>query len=920
MGRRPLSLAPLLTPMLALAVAAAEPAAAQSGHLTPTGLRVEYATNPLGIDAATPRLSWRSESDVRGAKQTAYRVQTAASEPDLEAGRFLWDSGRVDSDRSLFLPYGGPALASGQRVVWRVRVWDGEGEASAWSAPAWWEMGLLDASDWTAAWIKPAGPVDTAAARPAPMLRGAFEVDGEVARARLYATARGLYALELNGEPVGDQVLAPGWTAYDDRIQYQTYDVTGLLRPGANALGALLADGWYRGWLTWDEGTRNVYGEETALRAQLHVTYADGREAVFGTGGAWRATKDGPYRMADIYDGATYDARRALPGWSEPGFDDAGWDPVAIHDADAVALVAPQGPPMRRMEEVRPVAVTRAPNGETLVDMGQNMVGWVRLRVEGPAGTEVVLRHAEVLDPEGNLYVDNLRSADQTDRYTLAGSGEEVWEPRFTFHGFRYVGIRGWPGEPGPDDVTGVVVYSDMGRTGTWESSDTLLDRLYGNIVWGQKGNFVDIPTDCPQRDERLGWTGDAQVFAPTAALNMDVSGFFAKWLRDLALDQRDDGAVPFVIPNVLGPGAAGTAGWSDAATVVPWTVYRAYGDTGVLEAQLPSMTAWVDYIGTQAGDDRIWRPQWQFGDWLAPLFDDDVNPYRATTGVDLIATAYYARSADLTARAAAVLGRDDIARRYRDLFDGIRASFQREFVTGAGRIAYETQTAYVLALAFDLLPEVDRDGAAARLAQLVAGRGNHLSTGFLGTPEITRVLSDHGQLETAYALLTQTTYPSWLYPVTFGATTIWERWDAIRTDGTFQNPSMTSFNHYAYGAIGEWMFEVVAGLEADPDVPGYKRILVRPRPGGGLTRAAATLETPYGEATSAWRLEDDRMVVEATIPPNATGLVALPGAAGAAVTESGRELGDTGVREVGADLEVEVGAGRYEFAYPVRR
>ncbi|QXD15384.1 glycoside hydrolase family 78 protein [Rhodocaloribacter litoris] len=904
----------LLPPLFLIAAALG-----QTGTLTPTGLRVEYAENPIGIDARVPRLSWRSTSTERNARQTAYQIQAAASEADLAAGRLLWDSGRVASDQSLFVPYGGPPPVSGQRVVWRVRVWDGAGRPSAWSAPALWEMGLLDPADWQARWIKPAGPPDTAMARPVAMLRGRFRLDGEVARARVYATARGLYALELNGRPVGDQVLAPGWTSYHHRIQYQTYDITDLLQRGENVLGAWLADGWYRGWLTWN-GTRNHYGDQTALRVQVHVTYADGREAVFGTDETWRATKDGPYRMADLYDGEIYDARREMPGWSTPGFDDAAWAPVALFEGEPVALVAPQGPPMRRIEEIRPVSITRAPNGETVVDMGQNMVGWVRLRVRGPAGTEVVLRHAEVLDPEGNLYTDNLRSADQTDRYILRGEGEEVYEPRFTFHGFRYVGVRGYPGMLTADDLTGVVVHSDLPRTGWWTSSDSLLNQLYHNIIWGQKGNFVDVPTDCPQRDERLGWTGDAQVFAPTAALNMDVAGFFAKWLRDVALDQRPDGAVPHVVPNVLGPQAAGTAGWADAATVIPWEMYVAYGDAGLLEAQFPSMKAWVDYIGTQAGEDGIWRPGFQFGDWLAPLFDNTFAPYRATTGVDLIATAYYAHSADLVARTAGVLGRDEEARTYRALFERIREAFRHEFMTGAGRLSYETQTAYALALAFDLFPEAERAEAAARLAADVRARGNHLTTGFLGTPVLTRVLSDHGQLETAYALLTQTTYPSWLYPVTFGATTIWERWDAIRPDGTFQSPEMTSFNHYAYGAIGEWMYNVVAGLEADPARPGYRHLRVHPRPGGKLTHASARLMTPYGEAASAWSFHGPRFRLEVTVPPNTTARVVLPMAAGATVTE-----GDTPLRQAagvhtvtteGSDLHVEVGSGTYRFVY----
>lgn len=903
----------------------AVPAVATGDGFAPLGLRVEYAVNPLGIDATTPRLSWRSTSGERDARQSAYQIQVAASPGDLESGQLLWDSGRVSSDASLFIPYGGPELVTAQRVYWRVKLWDGDSHESAWSEHAHWEMGLLQEGDWQAQWISHAGPVDTEGHRPAAMLRKAFTVDGDVASARLYATARGIYAAELNGAVVGDQVLAPGWTSYDHRIQYQTFDVTAQLQRGDNALGAQLADGWYRGYLGWD-GKRNIYGDRTAFKAQLVITYADGRMQVVATDDSWRVSRDGPYRAADLYDGEVYDARREIPGWSTAGFDDGDWTAAVVETARPEALVAPEGPPIRVMDEIRPVKISRAPNGEVLVDMGQNMVGWVRLRVKGEAGAKIVLRHAEVLDPDGNIYTENLRAADATDEYILAGRDEEVYEPRFSFHGFRYVGIRGYPGDLKPEHITGVVVYSAMPQAGHWESSEPLLNQLYSNIVWGQRGNFLDVPTDCPQRDERLGWTGDAQVFAPTAALNMDVSGFFAKWLRDLALDQKPSGSVPFVVPDIFAnaePQAMpqhGTAGWSDAATVIPWVMYQAYGDTGFLQRQFNSMKAWVNYVTSQAGDDHIWRPVWQFGDWLAPELKPQLQGpgYQARTEVDLIATAYYAHSADLLARTAAVLGKDSEATAYRHLFEEIRTAFQREFVTPAGRVYYDTQTAYVLALSFDLLPEEMRAQAAANLAADVKKRGNHLTTGFLGTPDLTHVLSRYGQTETAYDLLLQTTYPSWLFPVTFGATTIWERWDSLREDGTFQNPEMTSFNHYAYGAVGHWMVTTVAGLGAA--APGYKQLLVAPKPGGGLQHASASHDTPYGRAYSGWSTNGSAFALKVEIPVNTQAEVILPLAASAAVKEGGVALDKAeGVRDTqpeGDDLRVVVGSGVYQFEY----
>ena len=466
---------------------------------------------------------------------------------------------------------------------------------------------------------------------------------------------------------------------------------------------------------------------------------------------------------------------------------------------------------------MRPVQLLKTPAGESVLDFGQNMVGWVRLKVRGPAGTTVTLRHAEVLDKEGNFYTANLRAAKQRVSYVLKGDGEEAYEPRFTFQGFRYVAVEGYPGEPTLDRLTGVVVHSDMPVTGHFETSSPMLNQLQRNIVWGQKGNFLDVPTDCPQRDERLGWTGDAQVFARTASFNMDVAGFFAKWLRDVAADQHENGSVPFVVPDVLSQGgqfSGGSAAWADAAVIVPWTMYLSYGDTRVLETQYPSMKAWVEYMRRQAGDGHLWTTGFHFGDWLA--FATTRSDYPgATTGKDLIATAFFAHSTDLLQRTASVLGKNDEAADYLKLLARIKQAFVKEFVTASGRVGENTQTAYALALQFDLLPEDLRAEAARRLAAEVRSRG-HLTTGFVGTPYLCHVLGRYGHLDVAYDLLNRQEYPSWLYPVKQGATTIWERWDGLKPDGAFQDPGMNSFNHYAYGAIGEWMYRVVAGLEID--------------------------------------------------------------------------------------------------------
>ncbi len=905
-----------------LAATAARPAI---GGPAPHALTAEYQTDPLGLGVARPRLGWQLNRPERGARQTAYELQAAASAEDLARGTpLLWDSARVDSDQSVLVPYGGPALASGQRVFWRVRVWDEHGSPSDWSEPAFFEAGLLHVSDWTAQWITPAQNPDPTKSEPAPLLRGTFKVDRPIRRARLYITSLGLYAAQLNGRDVGDQLLTPGWTDYDKRIEYQTYDVTARLHPGQNALGVTLADGWYRGYLGFG-GARNLYGTRLALLAELRITRDDGSVQVVGTDGSWKSST-GPIQAADLYNGETYDAQLEKAGWSEAGYDDAGWSGVVTLDHPKDTLFAGIDPPVRRTGEIHPMSMYRTPEGEYIFDLGQNMVGWARLRIRGAAGARLTVRYAEVLDRAGNLYTANLRTAQATDRYILKGGGQdEVFEPHFTTHGFRYVGVTGFPREPTLDSVTGIVVGTDLRRTGTWESSNLLLNRLQHNVGWSQRGNFVSIPTDCPQRDERLGWTGDAQIFARTAAYNFDVAGFFTRWLGDVSADQKADGAMPFVIPDILSkhaPTLQAAAGWGDSAVIIPWTLYLAYGDRQVLAEQYPSMKAWVEYE-RRVAPDLLWNTGAQFGDWLAYAApSSEARSYPgATTGKDLAATAFFAHSTDLLSRAAAVLGQEEDARTYADLFAKIKEAFGREFVTPNGRVGENTQTAYTLALRFGLLPESQRAEAAHRLAADVARHNDHLTTGFLGTPYLCQVLGDHGHLDTAYALLTQESYPAWLYPVRMGATTIWERWDGIKPDGTFQDPEMNSFNHYAYGSIDAWMYGVVAGIDVDPARPGYKHVRIEPRPGGGLTFVRATEQTPYGEVASAWAVDGDTFSLTVRVPPNTSATVRLPRATLAAVRESGRPLAESsgiaGAHQDGDAVVAEAGAGVYHFSYP---
>ncbi len=880
--------------------------------VSPVNLKCEYKTNPLGIDAARPRLCWQIQAGGRGVIQTAYRIRVSGDD-----GKLLWDSTQVQSAQSIHVPYDGPTLTSGQRCAWQVRVWLNDGRVSDWSETATWEMGLLGPDDWQAEWIEPDLSEDPSISNPCPMLRKPFSTNGEVQAARLYVTAHGLYEVELDGAKVGDQVLTPGWTVYHKRLQYQIYDLTGRLSAGEHAIGVTLADGWYRGNLGFG-GQRNVYGEKLALLLQIKIEYTDGRVQWVCSDETWKAST-GPTLAADIYNGESYDARLEKTGWSRAGYDDAAWSGVHRGDYPQDLLCTPAGPPVRKIQEIKPVKFLETPAGDIVADMGQNMVGWVRLQVQGEAGQTVTIRHAEVLDQDGNFYTDNLRSARQTDSYVLKGGDVQVWEPRFTFHGFRYIAIDGYPGELTPDSLTGIVVHSDTTPIGHWESDNELLNQLEHNIVWGQKGNFVDVPTDCPQRDERLGWTGDAQVFIRTACFNMDVAGFFTKWLRDLAADQLADGGVPHVVPNVLGAKWASSAAWADAAVICPWTIYLCYGDKRILKEQYQSMVAWVSYIEKQAGDSYLWNTGFHFGDWLA-YNTPDPSGTSSITDKDLIATAFFAYSTSLLHQVALTLGKSEDAQRYADLFKNIKNAFQREFVTPNGRVANNTQTAYVLALMFDLLPDDVSPQAAERLADRVRARNMHLSTGFVGASYLCPALSQTGHLDVAYELLNQDSYPSWLYPVKQGATTIWERWDGRKPDGTFQDTGMNSFNHYAYGAIGEWMVRVVAGLDVDPQAPGYKHILIQPQPGGRLGRVQAKLDSMYGEVEVEWQVTDRGVfLLNVTVPANTTATVRIPFTQLAEVTEGGQPLAEAGgVRRAAQDGDaaiVEIGSGRYAFA-----
>ncbi|MFF7949471.1 family 78 glycoside hydrolase catalytic domain [Streptomyces griseorubiginosus] len=827
----------------------------------------EHHREPFGIGESSPRLSWKTTAPT-GWTQHAYQIEATCAE-----GTYRTDW--VTSPDSVLVPWPLPPLNSREACAIRVRVRGADQVAGDWSPPRRIETGLLAPGDWTARAVSPRGSDSD---RRPPLLRKEFTAAADIERARLYVTAHGLYEIEINGRRVGDHALAPGWTSYHHRLRYQTHDVTEHLRAGANAIGAWLSDGWYRGRLGFGGGHADLYGDRVALLAQLEIVHRDGSVTVVGTDPSWRAGQ-GPILSAGLLDGETYDARQELPGWASPGFDDGDWSPVDVVPRDPGTLVAPTGPPVRCTEEIHPVLVTALDEDRLLVDFGQNLVGRVRITVSGPAGHTVVIRHAEVLQ-DGELCVRPLRGATSTDRYTLRGGGPETWEPRFTLHGFRYAEITGWRGGGFPGrDIVARVHHTDMARTGWFACSNDQVNRLHQNVVWSLRGNFVDLPTDCPQRDERLGWTGDIQIFAPTAAFLYDCHGMLGSWLRDVAVEQHEDGTVPWYVPEIPGgeqwtPARPG-AGWGDVVALTPWDLYRASGDTGLLAAQYDSARRWVDLVTRLVGPSGLWNRGYQLGDWLDPFAPPD-DPGAGRTDRHLIATAYYARSARHVAWTAGVLGRPDEGDRYGDLADRVRRAFVDAYVLPDGRMTSDTQTSYAVALQFDLLPDTEaRAAAGRRLAELVAEGGHTIQTGFIGTPLVAPALSATRHDDTAYALLLQQECPSWLYALKHDATTVWERWDSMLPDGTVNPGEMTSFNHYALGAVAEWLHGTVAGLGASE--PGYRGIVFRPRPGGGITWAHAAHESPYGRVEIRWDLDESGLTVRATVPTGTTARVDWP-------------------------------------------
>lgn len=885
--------------------------------LTIENILLDYAQFLQGTEQF-PLVGWQIHSDKKNVIQQSWQLQVSE---DAAFTQILHDTGRMESVQSQNIQLTGIELVYSRRYFVRVKISDDYGEESSWSQPAEFITGL-PAEKWQGAFISAEQPEDNATSKGS-LLRKAFYLDrvDDISSVVVHASALGIYQFYCNGQRVGNDELTPGWTSYHHHLLYQTYDLTPLLQEGKNAVAASLGAGWYKGDMSFNR-YRNYYGDRTAFICQVVIHYKDGRQQTLVTDELWRAS-DSPVLFSEIYDGETYDARLEQAGWNDADFDDSQWRSVSLIDADK-AVLRPQGTAtVQQIETIDPVAVLITPQGDTVVDFGQNLTGWVSFTVKGNVGDKVVLRHFEVLDADGNVYLANLRTAKQRIEYTLKGGEEEHYHPHFTFQGFRYVKIESWPGTFDIHQVKAVVVHSQMQQAGDFSCSNPYLNQLHHNILWGLKGNFVDVPTDCPQRDERLGWTGDAQIFCRTASYLMQTRNFFAKWLTDLRHDQTAEGGVPHVIPDILTDrcdedrflaqgNTHSAAAWADAAVIAPWTMYLMYGDTTTLRNQYASMKGWIDFMRAHAVDNH-WRYKLQFGDWVA--LDAKEGSYFGATPNELTCMAYYAWSTLLFAKAAKVLSHEADYQEYFALYQRIVHSFQQAFFTPTGRLAVRTQTAHILALHFNLVPGAFRERTINTLLELLAEHDGHLVTGFVGTPYFCHALSQNGHAKEAWDLLLKDDFPSWLYQVKAGATTIWEHWDGIKPDGSMWSADMNSFNHYAYGAIGEWLYRAAAGIDTDESGPGFKQIRLKPLIGGGLEWLNARYHSLYGDIKVGWKVVPagegvSRVTMEVDIPPNTQATITL--------VDAEEIIADDGV-DFQFDNEGRrgvTGSGHYHFEY----
>ncbi|MGC8668268.1 MAG: family 78 glycoside hydrolase catalytic domain [Chthonomonadales bacterium] len=898
--------------------------------IIPTDLRCEYLTSPHGIDVTHPRFSWVLQTQdpySRSNSQKAYRIIVASSRRNVLNHRGdLWDTGKVPSADTAQITYAGAPLVSRQRVWWAVQVWDQHDEPSQWSKPAFFSMGLLSRDDWEAHWIQDPGPVpeDHETVLPPPLFRKEFTLPSRPAHATVYISALGVYNLYINGKLVGNHILPPEWTDYFTRVQYQTYDITRFLQAGPNAVAVQLGDGWYAGRLGMSDHLigkrRGVYGRKPKLLVQIEAVGARGSDTVISSDTSWKVTTEGPIRSADLLDGEVYDARREMPGFDLPGFDASKWQQAVQADPYKGALVAQMNEPIARIATVKPVRITPVADGRYICDFGQNLVGFCRLRVVGEPGASLTLRHAEMLNDDGSLYTANLRGAPQVDRFILK-AGPQICQPHFTYHGFRYVEISGLA-QP-PEEIRAIVFNSSAPEVSTFRCSKPMLNRLWKNILWTQRANLQSVPTDCPQRDERLGWMGDIQAFGQNAIFNMDLAAFFTKWCRDIRDSQADDGRFPDFAPHPYGKNErfTGTPGWGDAGVEIPWLCRLNYGDTRILAQQYEAATRWIAFIHKH-NPDLIWRNNRgnDYNDWLNgdTLVQEGWPKHGGAVPNEVFATAFFAHSTELVARMAAELGRADDARQYRELASRIKTAFQKAFVSADGRITGDTQAGYALALYFNLLPDALRRKAAEHMVEAIHRYNDHISTGFHSTHRMMMELVRFGYTDLAYKLLNNTTFPSWGYTIENGATTIWERWDGYVKGRGFQDPGMNSFNHWALGSVGEWMVRNILGINPDEDAPGYSRFTIHPRPGGGIGWARGSYTSIRGRIAVAWHQTPHDFTLDIEVPVNTIAAVAIPAPSEERVHEgntlASRATGVHFLRMDGGFAWFRVGSGRYHF------
>jgi alpha-L-rhamnosidase len=867
-----------------------------------TDPRCEYLTDPLGIDVTLPRLSWKITADGRGVVQTSYQILVASSPENLDRERGdLWNSGKVASDQSIQVVYSGAPLTSRQRCWWKVRVWDNRGQVSGWSRPASWTMGLLKPEDWTAKWIGGPGGENGAS----PLLRKSFTVGPNLARATAYVSGLGFYELRLNGQKVGDHELDPGFTRYDRRVLYVTYDVTKQMRRGTNALGAMLGNGWYNYTVraAWDFD-KAAWRDRPKLLCQVVLEYADGTTQIVATDTGWKAAV-GPIVANGLLTGETYDARKETAAWDSASFDDAAWKNAETVPAPQGVLSAQMHPPIRVTKTLEPVKVTEPKPSVFVYDLGQNIAGIAEISVDGPAGTVVEMRYGEALKPDGTLdqtkiAVHTKEPGFQTDRYTLKAGGRQRWRPRFTYHGFQYVEVTGLPKAPRREDLRGLVLHTDFESAGSFSCSNDLLNQIQRNTLWSFVSNFHHIPTDCPQR-EKNGWTGDAHLAAETGLFNFDSAAAYAKWLQDLQDEQRPDGVLPGIVPTA-GWGYAWGNGpaWDSAYPLIAWRLYEFSGDRRVLERHYENIKRYVDYLTRRAENGIV---SIGLGDWC---------PAKSQTPVPITSTAYYYVDARLVAKMAAVLGKGDDRHKYDALADTIRAAFLREFYRPeAGQIGEGTQTALACALYQGMADGEARQKILDNLVAAVAARDGHLDCGILGAKYLLHALADNGRADVAYAVAAKTTFPSWGHWIERGATTLWEQWD----EGTNGDLSR---NHIMFGDISAWFYQTLAGIRPDPDGPGFKKFLVRPSVQNDLDWVKARYESAHGPIAVEWRRKGEQFTLEVTVPANTTATVHVPVVKSGVVTESGKPVSQVeGVRLLRREsnsIVYAVGSGRYSF------